>query len=351
MFDRPSKPKIANDLYKVKQVFNDGFSHFVYIIAADRLYKDECQETRLNFSNWSFDVIKKDYSLDCLDLIAISSKFQSANQQIKEVLKQYPDAVFVISLKSGYEIQYKLPDGMPQHYWHNAIEHDEDVRNGFYEMWRLIATELKDIPEENLAFNLLNEPEFNQVSISTRNKLGMWKDWATIAVDKIRSVSPERTVILEGIYKSLFARYGASNILTPIDRQNIIYGFHYYPYEEWSTQDWYKKGVKGVPMPSLAKPKSDMNKLVRYSQTYNVPVVLTEFAIAGTCNGYGPKSKDRATFAKMIYESLLPNDIGITWWSLEGASSPYERIESACYKHFDKQLIPEPYVFKALGLH
>jgi len=73
----------------------------------------------------------------------------------------------------------------------------------------------------------MNEPEFEYMK--AWNKREIWEEWSTEIVDVIRSVSPDRTLIIEGMHKGLWARYdGPENLLLPIDRTNIVYGFHYY---------------------------------------------------------------------------------------------------------------------------
>ena len=52
----------------------------------------------------------------------------------------------------------------------------------------------------------------------------------------------------------------------------------------------------------------------------------------------------------MAYEALVPNGIGMTFWALESLMSPYKRIEGRCYDIFDKDLIPDKQLFKALRL-
>ena len=89
-----SRLRVANRNSDVEQVFSDGFSHFVYVVAFDRLFTQECQ-------------LKRDYRPVCLDSDRVVAKFTSIKKQILETLIKYPDAVFVISPKPGYEIFYK----------------------------------------------------------------------------------------------------------------------------------------------------------------------------------------------------------------------------------------------------
>ena len=339
-FDHHSNlPKVSNRNSDVEQVFGDGFSHLVYIVSFDRLFTKECQ-------------IKRDYRPVCLDSDRVIAKFTSIKKQILETLIKYPDAVFVISPKPGYEIFYKGANGMNQTYWHEAFENNKEAREAFNKLWVIVSKVLSDVPDENLAFNLLNEPEFEQMK--AWNKREIWQGWATEMVDVIRDISPQRTIIIEGIHKSLFAQNnGPANVIRPIPRKNIVYGFHYYQDNEWRLQDTPDlKGVSGVPLPSLNNLKSNMQQLVAYTKNYKVPVVLTEIGVNGPCDGNGPLQKDRATYFSVVYEMLVANSIGITWWALETADGPpYQRISGDCYSDlYEKQLIPDKQLFKALRL-
>ncbi len=356
-YDTINSSKINNNIDKVKQVFNDGFSHFTFVISTtNKVYLEECVELDgWNEEKIKWNIVKSDFSLSCLDKDSISSMSQSLKKKVLEVLVEIPDAVFVISLKPGLEFKYNpltgknVATGLNQNIWLDEFEQKKSVRDGFNEQWRLIAEGLKDIPGENLAFNLLNEPEFE--NFKEGNARETWEKWATETADIIRDISPERTIIIEGIYKSLFARHnGPANVIRPIPRKNIVYGFHYYPNEEWAKQDYYGIRGKGIPMPSLNKPKNDFRQLVDYSNSYKVPVAITEIAVINPCEGYGPLQEDIAKYAEMAYESLVLNGIGMTFWSLESLMSPYQRIKGRCYDIFDKDLIPEDLVFKALRL-
>jgi hypothetical protein len=350
-YDTINSSKINNNIDKVKQVFNDGFSHHTYVISnTNKFYLEKCVEVDgWNEEKDMWNIIKSDFSTSCLDKDSISSMSKSIKKQILEVLLEIPDAVFVISLKSGFEFKHYLPNGINQNIWLTEFEQKKSVRDGFNEQWRLIAEGLKDIPGENLAFNLLNEPEFE--NFKGGNARETWEKWTTNTVDVIRDISPDRTIIIEGIYKGLFDRHnGPANVIRPIPRKNIVYGFHYYPNEEWAKQDYYGIRGKGIPMPSLNKPKNDFRQLVDYSNSFKVPVAVTEIAVVNPCEGYGPLQKDITKYAEMAYEALVPNGIGMTFWALESLMSPYKRIEGRCYDIFDKDLIPDKQLFKALRL-
>ena len=134
-----------------------------------------------------------------------------------------------------------------------ALEKNDGAAVAFADSWKSIALRLQSYPPQQLSFNLLNEPEFENPKPNS-SKRDKWLSIAKKTVSGIRSVSPDRTVILEGIGKSLFARrkndgaykYSSPDeLLKPIDLDNIIYAFHNYEPEEFLQQAKYRHGSYG----------------------------------------------------------------------------------------------------------
>ena len=71
--------KINNNIDKVKQVFNDGFSHFTYVISnTNKFYLDRCVKIHgFNEEKDQWNIIKSDFSASCLDKKSISSMSKS----------------------------------------------------------------------------------------------------------------------------------------------------------------------------------------------------------------------------------------------------------------------------------
>jgi len=340
----------SNRTADVQQIINDGFNHFTYITSLRYFFSRGCFRDG-------------EYTVECIREDAFDSKVESIKQQILEVLSSNKNAVFVLSLKPSYKNLVNNNSGIKQTQFLQSFENTQETRDALIEIWEQIAKTMSDIPDDNLAFNLINEPEWE--NYSGGSPLNKWKEYSTNIVDKIRSVSPNRTIIIEGIYKSLFGKSGGgdgysfaqrkysgpSYLITPIDRKNIVYGFHYYQPYKWTHQDspWMSKGDKGRSLPSMYRLKSDLEELVDFSKEYQVPVILNEVGVNGTCNGNGPKLEDRAAYASTAYETLVKNGVGITWWSLEDPNSPYKRAEEDCYVKDYQDLYPEEQ-FKALRL-
>jgi endoglucanase len=343
------KYESSNRTADVEQIINDGFDHFTYIVSLKYLFLKECRRD-------------DEYTVECIKEDAFDSKIESIKQQILEVLINNKDAVFVISLKPSYK--NLVNSGIKQTQFLQSFENTQETRDALIEIWEYIARIMSDIPDDNLAFNLINEPEWEHYT--GWNPREKWKNYAANIVDKIRNISPNRTIVIEGIYKSLFGKSGGgdgysfgqrkysgpSHLITPINRKNIVYGFHYYQPYKWTHQDshWMSQGDKGHSLPSMYRLKSDLEELVDFSKEYQVPVILSEVGVNGTCGGNGPKLEERAEYASTAYETLIEKGVGITWWALEDPNSPYKRPEEDCYEQSYRDLYPEEQLFKALRL-
>ena len=320
-----------------------GFEHIVFVVNIDKVFN-------LHGEN---PVLKTHAAKRLMDRLA---------QQIRKAVKRYPDMHFVVAFKSK-------EGGRPRGKWvstlHQYLEKNEAFRGEFITAWRIFAESTRDIPEENLIFNLLNEPEF-EVPWPTSSKRNIWLRIATDAVDAIRVISPKRTIIIEGIGKSLFAkryfmteyyRYDdVDELIKTIERGNIVYGFHSYQPESFTQQ-----GMKWARMAkNYKKPfaswmaeqiESDAKRLGDWARRQNVPVVLAEFGAVGYIKNAneGPASfDDRAKFAAAVRQAYGRYGIGVTWWSYEKEKTIFQRDYVKSF--IPRSRKPDMLLFEALGL-
>ena len=303
--------------------------------------------------------------VSCADwIIDISCKkdFQNLDGIITaaEILLNDTNLHIVIQLKAykKTKVQGKNISELNQ-----RLETDSLAVKKFVESWGVIAKELADYQGERLSFNLLNEPEF-QIPKPTKQRRDKWLNIAQQAAKKIRSETPERPIIIEGIAKSLFARrlgngngYEYENpdeLLTPINMDNIIYAFHNYEPEEFLQQSLERFGSFGRP---YIEKYSDMVRLdaeraANWSDKHEVPVMLTETGCIGFLKKIeGPKSnKDCGLFAEDIQENYIDRGIGVTWWALEKEKTIYNRdCSDNCWMPL-RGSRPNAAIFNAFGL-
>ena len=242
------------------------------------------------------------------------------------------------------------------------LEKNNDAAVAFADSWKSIALQLQSYPPQQLSFNLLNEPEFENPKPNS-SKRDNWLSIAKKTVSGIRSVSPDRTVILEGIGKSLFARrkkdggYKFSSpdeLLKPIDLDNIIYAFHNYEPEEFLQQAKYRHGSYGREYSKNHSKMvlSDAQRAIKWANRHEVSVMLTETGCIGYLEGKeGPKSNnDCGEFAADIQKHYIENGIGVTWWALEKEKTIYDRdCSDNCWMPL-RGLRPNTAIFNAFKL-
>ena len=217
------------------------------------------------------------------------------------------------------------------------MEQNDAVADKFTETWTRIAKDLNSYSADRLSFNLLNEPEFQIPEVSKR-KRDKWLSIAEKTALAIRAILPERPIIVEGIAKSLFSsrdgkgRYKYSNpsqILFPINLDNIIYAFHSYDPHKFLQQAEYRSGSFGKPYKSgyTKMIKNDAQRAIKWSNRLKVPVMLTETGCIGYLEGKeGPATnEDCGKFAADIQEYYIEAGIGVSWWALEKEKTIYNR--------------------------
>ncbi len=317
----------GNSDNSIETTFKDGWSHFVFIVCIDKMF------------------IAPDFLLQT-DIA--EAKIGALNAQIQRLARKYPDKVFVISLKSREPIGGWDKKGIRTTIVYDAYEKNVVVREEYIKLWQMIAQKTRDIPVDNLVFNLMNEPEFHNVK---RNRRDIWAEYSTEIISKIREISPKRTIILEGVMKSLLGRKDTPAKLVPIlNHKNLVYGFHFYEPKDFVAQS--KPGGKKFTSSIERKIRKSMEGMQKFSQSNQVPVILSEigawgpYPVTGKLES-GVSFEDRAKFMKVIAEETLDKGIGITYWALFDQNTPYKRAHSG---KLQTEMEKDPLLWQALNL-
>jgi aryl-phospho-beta-D-glucosidase BglC (GH1 family) len=132
----------------------------------------------------------------------------------------------------------------PEEAWKDAMTKGDDGPQQFYAFWGTFAGHFAASDPDRVFFEVMNEP--------TVNDLYRWEGIQARAVERIRAVAPQHTVIATG------AAYGGLEALLamePLRDDNVIYSFHYYePFwfthqgATWGAQSWVF--LRNVPYPS-----------------------------------------------------------------------------------------------------
>ena len=288
----------------IEKAFDDGWSHFTFIICIDNFFDNE-QNLKIKSS---------------------LAKIRAITAQINRIIERNPQALFVIALKSRELIGGVAKGGIRTSKLYSKFEKSDEHRSAFIDLWGLIANQTKEIPDINLVFNLMNEPEYHNVAFNRKQN---WKSFASEIIKEIRETSPERTVILEGVLKSLLGRkHTPFEIMPLVNFKNVIYGFHYY--EPYEFTHWQKVGGTKFTKKMEAIVREDLKQLRHFSEANKVPVILSEIGVWGPYPTIGePFSgvsfEERAKYMSVIREETLDYGIGLTWWGLGEINTPYHR--------------------------
>lgn len=319
----------------IKPLEKFGFSHVVIISCADWIIDLSCNKSFQDYDNI---------------IAATKAAIEKTSLHVVLSLKAYKQKK--ISGKNTSSLQQKL-------------ENDINTQIKFIETWKKIANVFSNVSRERLSFNLLNEPEFELPKVSFK-KRKLWEEIASKAIKEIRTISPNRVIIYEGIGKSLIAsrnksgygkyRYGFPDLIAPLPFKDIVYGFHNYQPEYFLQQAKYRSGYVGKPYnENITKAvKKDASKISNWAKDKNVPVIMSEVGCIGYVDGKteGPKNpEDCGKYAQDLYKFYVLNNIPITWWALEKEKTIYKRAIKGDKNFLPFDLIPDNHLFKGLRLN
>ena len=318
-------------LHHLSPVETHGFSHIVLISCADWIIGLQCKKY-----------------------------FQTKENVIRvaRLLVSQTNLHVVISLKA---YKQKKIDGHPMSNLNNQLEKSSKVQKSFIAAWADIAEQLSDVPRERLSFNLLNEPEFEHPKPSN-SKRKAWEKIASDTIKAIRKISPDRVIIYEGIGKSLFSsrekgnyEYSMDLIIQPLDFRDIVYGVHNYEPGHFLQQAKYRSGTVGKPHTESITQSviKDADRLSKWANKHNVPVILSETGCIGYVDGKteGPKNpNDCGKYAADVYNAYVKNGIPVTWWALEKEKTIYKRDSVSEQKWMPDKRIPDEALFKGFQL-
>jgi aryl-phospho-beta-D-glucosidase BglC (GH1 family) len=214
-----------------------------------------------------------------------------------------------------------LPSGQDLDLWTNAT-----AQAAFVKHWAFFASRYKNIPYEELSFNLVNEPgdmeEAAYVAVMKK------------AISKIQSINPDRVIYVDGLSYS-------RNLITSLkDEKNIIQAIHVYDpmtlthYKaEWVTgsDTW---PVPVWPMMDISQylygpGKGDLQTPLVLDGTFKKDSVVTvnvqQVSIQSTLQ---IKLDDTEIFSKPF---LCGPDLGLDWTQIISTQWGYQNISGKDY--------------------
>ncbi|MDX2028052.1 MAG: cellulase family glycosylhydrolase [Alphaproteobacteria bacterium] len=130
------------------------------------------------------------------------------------------------------------------------LEVSRAAEERFTELWMMLAERYKNYPQEQLAFQLLNEPQYY-------HKSGLYNQFTARLVSRIRQIDSQRLLIVETPANASTHPVDLLRMVQIIDDPNIAYDVHYYqPYiftHQGVKQGFEKKQIRHIgqlPYPS-----------------------------------------------------------------------------------------------------
>ena len=219
-----------------------------------------------------------------------------------------------------------------------VLQRDDRHVERFADFWRDLAGRLAPMPIQRIAFEILNEPEFED-----RYR---WSGVQAKLLAAIRQAAPRHTVIVSG---HRWAGVEELISLEPVRDANVIYNFHFYlppifthQGAAWGTPFW--RHLAAVPYPSSADNVApvanmladDVSRLLvtRYGyEQWNSARITAEIQqvaawakkrnVRVTCNEFGVYRRaapaiDRVRWIADVRNALEMYDIGWTMWDYAG---------------------------------
>ncbi len=138
---------------------------------------------------------------------------------------------------------------------------DASAQKAFVNHWDYFATRYRDIPADQLSFNLINEPG----SVDESSYVKVMK----MAIDRIQSINPDRIIFVDGL------NYARDIMLSLKDRKNIIQALHVYdPFTLTHYKANWVAGSDSWPLPVW--PMTDINVYLYgpVKSEYQSPLIL-----------------------------------------------------------------------------
>jgi endoglucanase len=244
-----------------------------------------------------------------------------------------------IDLARGKGLRVIL-DIHPQAEFRERLEDNPWAEDQFAAYWTLLAHRYKDVPDDVLAYELLNEPQYY-------GNAAAYGRLVARLVAAIRIENPGRWIVVGGVQSSAIETLSA---LKPLDDPRIIYAFHFYmPF--MITHQGINMGFDGmmlryfrkVPYPSSLVDKdagfyapgasdpaqarmeltryrnenwgpekiaSSIRKAREWADAHKAPVICGEFGVLRTHND----ARSRYRWIADVRSALDANNIGWQIW-------------------------------------
>ena len=204
----------------------------------------------------------------------------------------------------------------------------------FLAIWQQIAERYAAVNEEDLWFEILNEPHGALTS-------GAWNRLLARTMPVVRATNPTRPVVVGGPNWNSFNSMSAIDL--PPDDVNIVLTFHYYNPFAFTHQGaaWVDRtDLTGVPWNGSIGSREaidiDFFTARRQAQAHGLPVLLGEFG------AYQVGDMDsRARWTHYVRASAEANNMGWAYWEFRAGFGVYDGDALRWNRPLLEALIPD----------
>ncbi|NJM43086.1 MAG: glycoside hydrolase family 5 protein [Brachymonas sp.] len=217
-----------------------------------------------------------------------------------------------------------------------------DVR--FVMLWQQIAQAFKDYSNDQLVFELYNEPHGRmQTGQTPSGNSDAWNNLMAHAMAQVRATNPERIVIVGPTHWN--NAYWLDQLRLPNDPHMIVTVHQYEPFNfthqgsEWVSprkptgqtccSDSQKRQIIGI-----------LNKAQTWSQKHKYPIYVGEFGAYAHNNHSEEVTTQRVNFNAFMREEMERRDMSWAYWELASGFGIYDLAAGKTREPLWRSLIP-----------
>lgn len=222
------------------------------------------------------------------------------------------------------------------HHYDPLFEDPQAENAKFQAMWQQIAERFKDLPNERVVFEILNEPHGK---LTTE----LWNEVFLQAYNVVRQSNPNRYIMVgPAEWGGVDAMY---KLKLPADNK-LIFTVHYYEPMQFTHQgaEWWKDSEQWCGMRWTATEEQQslirkrLDEVVTWAKAHNnIPVFLGEFGTYKKC----ALPEDQVRWANFVARESERRGFSWAYWEFNSGFGCHGATERDGWNYLHRALIPE----------